>query len=135
MTNRCKYDIICKVSRFTEVRYGGNMELEVKTNMAMLYDFYSPMLSEIQKEIMELYYGEDLSLSEISEIKGITRQGVRDAVKKSENILVGCENKLHLCDKFKEQNKNLDLILRRLDELKTDEDISDIQALVKELII
>ena len=87
------------------------MELEVKTNMAMLYDFYSPMLSEKQKEIMELYYGEDLSLSEISEIKGITRQGVRDAVKKSENILVGCENKLHLCDKFKEQNKNLDLIL------------------------
>ncbi len=111
------------------------MELEVKTKMAMLYDFYSPMLTEKQKAIMELYYGEDLSLSEISEIEGITRQGVRDAVKKSENILVGCEDKLHLCDKFKEQNKILDTILRRLDALETDEDISDIQNLVKELII
>lgn len=111
------------------------MELEAKTKMAMLYDFYSPMLSEKQKAIMELYYGEDLSLSEISEIEGITRQGVRDAVKKSENILADCEDKLHLCDKFKEQNKTIETILRRLDALKSDEDISDIQTLIKELII
>lgn len=131
MTKRLICVIISKAFHFTEAK----MELENKTNMAMLYDFYSPMLTERQKELMELYYGDDLSLSEVSDIAGITRQGVRDAIKKSENILDRCERKLHLCDKFKEQNKNLDFILRRLSEIQTDDNIDDIISRVKELII
>ncbi len=51
---------------------------------SLLLDFYGDLLSERKKELIELYYNEDLSLSEVSEITGISRQGVRDSVKKAE---------------------------------------------------
>ncbi|MBQ7645678.1 MAG: hypothetical protein IJS94_00265 [Clostridia bacterium] len=60
-----------------------------------LYDFYSPMLSERQRDVLDLYYNDDLSLSEISSELGITRQGVRDAIKTGESKLNEFEEKLH----------------------------------------
>ena len=48
--------------------------------MTMLFDFYGELLTERQKEFYELYYDEDLSLSEIAENYGISRQGVRDVI-------------------------------------------------------
>ncbi len=50
--------------------------------MAMLYDFYGDVLTDRQKEFYDLYYNEDLSLGEIAENYGITRQGVRDVIKR-----------------------------------------------------
>ena len=47
--------------------------------MCLLFDFYGEMLTDKQKEMFDLYYNEDLSLAEISEHVGITRQGVRDS--------------------------------------------------------
>ena len=70
-------------------------------NISLLLDFYGEILSERRREIMELYYNEDLSLAEIAEIKGISRQGVRDSVKKSETELTELEEKLGLAEKFK----------------------------------
>ena len=70
-------------------------------NISLLLDFYGDILSERRREIMELYYNEDLSLSEIAEIKGISRQGVRDSVKKSEAELCALEEKLGLAERFK----------------------------------
>ena len=70
-------------------------------NISLLLDFYGDILSERRREIMELYYNEDLSLAEIAEIKGISRQGVRDSVKKSETELAELEEKLGLAEKFK----------------------------------
>ena len=52
--------------------------------MALLYDFYGDVLTERQKEFYDLYYNEDLSLSEIAENSGITRQGVRDVIVRAE---------------------------------------------------
>ena len=46
--------------------------------IALLFDFYGEMLTEKQRDVVELYYDDDLSLSEIAENEGITRQGVRD---------------------------------------------------------
>lgn len=68
--------------------------------MCMLFDFYGELLTEKQKEAFDLYYNEDLSLSEISEHLSITRQGVRDAVMKSENILRETEEKLGLMARY-----------------------------------
>ena len=61
-----------------------------------LYDTYSPLLTDRQREIMELYYNEDESLAEIAENTGITRQGVRDWIKKTEAQLESFESALSL---------------------------------------
>ena len=57
--------------------------------MALLYDFYGDVLTPRQKEFYDLYYNEDLSLAEIAENNGITRQGVRDVIVRAEAIIVG----------------------------------------------
>ena len=55
--------------------------------MSLLFDFYGETLTEKQRELFDLYYNEDLSLSEIAEHAGITRQGVRDSIKRAEHAL------------------------------------------------
>ena len=67
---------------------------------ALLYDFYGELLTSHQKEIYEQFVLEDLSLSEIAESQGISRQGVHDLVKRCNKILEGYEGKLHLVEKF-----------------------------------
>ena len=54
--------------------------------MTMLFDFYGELLTDRQKEFYDLYYNEDLSLSEIAENYGISRQGVRDVIVRAENL-------------------------------------------------
>jgi len=66
----------------------------------MLFDLYGELLTDKQKEFFDLYYNEDLSLSEIAENEGITRQGVRDAIVRAENILRETEDKLGHLRKF-----------------------------------
>ena len=61
--------------------------------MAMLYDFYGDMLTDRQKEFYDLYYNEDLSLAEIAENYGISRQGVRDVIVRAEGIMTELEEK------------------------------------------
>lgn len=67
---------------------------------ALLYDFYGELLTNHQKEIYEQFVLEDLSLSEIAESAGISRQGVHDLIKRCNKILEGYEAKLHLVEKF-----------------------------------
>ena len=57
--------------------------------MTMLFDFYGELLTDRQKEFYDLYYNEDLSLSEIAENYGISRQGVRDVIVRAENYMTG----------------------------------------------
>ena len=59
--------------------------------LCLLFDFYGEMLTDKQRELFDLYYNEDLSLSEIAEHAGITRQGVRDAVVRAEHTLTALE--------------------------------------------
>jgi citrate lyase subunit beta/citryl-CoA lyase len=72
------------------------MNYDEKLNMSLLFDFYGDILTERQKEIASLSFDEDLSLREISEITGITPQGVRDSLNKSKVILTEMEEKLGL---------------------------------------
>ena len=69
--------------------------------MCLLFDFYGEMLTDKQKEMFDLYYNEDLSLAEISEHVGITRQGVSDALKKARVQLEDYENKLGLAARYR----------------------------------
>ena len=68
--------------------------------MALLYDFYGDVLTERQKEFYDLYYNEDLSLAEIAENYGITRQGVRDVIVRAEAYLTEIEDKTGLIRRF-----------------------------------
>ena len=68
--------------------------------MTMLFDFYGELLTDRQKEFYDLYYNEDLSLSEIAENYGISRQGVRDAIKRAEGQLYEMESRLGFVKKW-----------------------------------
>ena len=82
----------------------------------MLYDFYGSLLTEKQQRFIELYYADDLSLGEIAEQFGVTRQAVHDTLKRAEQTLVHYEGKLGLVDKFNGEAKSLKNILGLLHE-------------------
>lgn len=74
--------------------------MEKIVRQGLLYDFYGDLLTEHQRHIYEDVVLNDLSLSEIAQEQGITRQGVHDLVRRCDRILEGYENKLHLVEKF-----------------------------------
>lgn len=73
---------------------------ENPVTMALLFDFYGETLTEKQKDYFDLYYGQDLSLSEISANEGITRQGVRDVISRAEGTLKEMEQRLRLVKRY-----------------------------------
>ena len=74
---------------------------EKKIYISRLFDYYGALLSEKQQYAVEMYYNDDLSLSEIAESIGITRQGVRDQLKHAEEFMISCESKLGFAEKLK----------------------------------
>ena len=68
---------------------------------AYLLDFYGDVLTERKREVLDMYYNEDMSLSEIAEALGITRQGSRDLIKKAGDELLLFEEKLGMAKKFR----------------------------------
>ena len=87
--------------------------MEKKIEISMLLDLYKGLLTCKQAETMDFYYNEDLSLSEIAENLGITRQGVRDALVKGEKTLLEAEEKLGLGKKI----ENLETRLKKINGL------------------
>ncbi len=75
---------------------------EKNLNIGYLLDFYGDVLTDRKKEALDAYYNNDMSLAEIAEDMGISRQGVRDIIKKSEEELLFYEEKLGLAKKFDE---------------------------------
>ena len=74
--------------------------MEEKIEQTYLYDFYGELLNEHQRRIYEDFVCNDLSLAEIAEQEGISRQGVHDMVKRCTRTLEGYESKLHLVSRF-----------------------------------
>ena len=74
---------------------------EKNLNIGFLLDFYGDLLPERKRSVMDMYYNEDLSLAEIATELGISRQGVRDIIKKSEEELFFYEDKLNLAMRLK----------------------------------
>ena len=90
---------------------------------ALLYDFYGELLTEHQKEVYEQFVLDGLSLSEIAESEGISRQGVHDLVRRCGKALEGYEAKLHLVERFltvKEQVAQIDRVLEEWERDKKD---------------
>jgi len=93
--------------------------------LSMLCDIYGCLLSDKQREAVELYCNEDYSLSEIAENTGISRQGVRDQIKHAENQLVTFEESLGLLIKTTKLNEKLAKLLE-MQEIKTNDKLSGI---------
>ena len=96
--------------------------------ISSLLDVYGEFLSDKQRKITEHYYNDDLSLSEIAENEGITRQGVSDFIKRTEAQLTAFEEKCRYCERFLKlkklagsvregKNSDIDDILNIIDEL------------------
>ena len=92
-------------------------EMGKNLDMTLLLDFYGDMLTDKQRTFISYYYNDDLSLSEIAANEGITRQGVRDAIKRAEAQLVGMEERLGLVTRFENMKSGLGEIIEVSDEI------------------
>lgn len=116
-------------SNITEV-----MKVNEILEQALLYDFYGELLTSHQKEIYEQFVLEDLSLSEIAQDAGISRQGVHDLVKRCQKILEGYEEKLHLVRRFLSIKENVHEIEALLDQYeKTKQNPEEMIAQIRKI--
>ncbi|MBS7303834.1 MAG: YlxM family DNA-binding protein [Lachnospiraceae bacterium] len=74
--------------------------MEKIVEQGLLYDFYGELLTDHQRQIYEACVYDNLSLGEIAQDRGISRQGVHDLIKRCDKILQNYEDKLHLISKF-----------------------------------
>ena len=105
-----------KAKEESSVSFGEIEKLELR---GMLYDFYGELLTSHQKKVYEDAIVNDLSLSEIADEQGISRQGVHDIIKRCDKALAEYEEKLHLVEKFT-RIKNM---ISQIDQLTDDERI------------
>ena len=108
--------------------------MEKNVKISILCQLYGKLLSEKQLEFIDDYYNNDLSLSEIAENHGITRQAVRDMLKKGEKKLFEYEEKLLFMKRMLNQEKKIEEILVELTKIQkdyTDNEIASILENVK----
>ena len=112
--------------------------MEEKIRMSILCGIYGNLLTEKQHQILDDYYNNDLSLSEIAENNDITRQAVNDMINKGKAKLVEYEEKLHFMDKVLNQEKIINEIIEELEKNKnkelTEAKISNVSKKLKTLI-
>lgn len=96
------------------------MNTEKDLRVSVLLDYYSPMLTDKQRDVIDLYYNEDLSLSEIAEHEKITRQGVRDSIKRGEQTLYEMEEKFHLAERSDQYSVFIKEIMKIADDIRTE---------------
>lgn len=100
----------------------------------LLYDFYGELLTEHQKAVYEDAVCNDLSLSEIAQQQGISRQGVHDMIKRCDKLLQEYEEKLHLVEKYMDAGERLKQIVSLCKEKgSAEERIKQIEAIAEEL--
>lgn len=96
--------------------------MEKNVEISLLFDFYGQLLKEQQQQAVSLYYNDDLSLSEIASQLNITRQGVRDSIKRSETQLYTYEEKLGLFKRFRQTESALYEIEKLAEKLTSNYD-------------
>lgn len=91
---------------------------ESRFDKSMLLDFYGELLTDKQREYYDLHYNEDLSLAEIAEQNGITRQGAWDNIRRAESVMKDIEEKTGLIRRFSETQAALGGLKSRLARLR-----------------
>lgn len=139
-----------KIHRVGEIRRVTVRYIRYKVNQAgaqmdkiyeqtMLFDFYGELLTEHQRRIYEDVVYNDMSLGEIAEEQGISRQGVHDLVRRCDRILQGYENKLHLVERFARAKATVSRIEQltmedQEDGIRIRENLIQIRKLSRELL-
>lgn len=104
----------------------------------LLYDFYGELLTKHQQTVYEAAVYQDLSLAEIAEQEGISRQGVHDLIKRCDRILLDYESKLHLAERFLDAKGTVQKIIRLTEKTDSDtwaeEALQQIAALGQKLL-
>ena len=108
-----------------------NDKLKEKFELSILFDFYGELLKNHNKHIFEDYVLNDLSLSEIAEEQGISRQGVYDIVKRCSKQLKECEEKLNLVKKFEETKEKVNRIKELTQEIKLSGEKTCLEEIIK----
>ncbi len=112
--------------------------MEEKIKISILCQIYGKLLTEKQYQILDDYYNNDLSLSEIAENNNITRQAVNDVINKGKNKLIEIEEKLLFMDKILNQEKTIEKIIKELSKSENKEltktQIEKITKQLKQLI-
>ena len=107
--------------------------MDKKVEVSMLLQIYGKLLTEKQYRVIDYYYNEDLSLSEIAENEEITRQGVRDIIKKGEKKLFEYEEKLLFMKKTINQEKQIQHILFNLNKIQKDSPDKKVESILEEV--
>ena len=92
--------------------------MDKNVRISMLLDIYSKLLTEKQADTADLYYNQNLSLSEIADEIGITRQAVRKSLLEAEKNLLEYEDKLRILEKQNERKNKIDNILKIINDEK-----------------
>ena len=108
-----------------------NIEKNVK--ISMLNEIYGNLLTKKQYEIIDNYYNSDLSLSEIAENNKITRQAVRDILKKGENKLFEYEEKLHFMKRTLNQEEKIGKVLEELTKIQDNDSDKHIARILENI--
>ena len=101
--------------------------------MVYLLDIYGGLLTERQQSYLDMYYNEDLSLSEIASREGVSRQAVSDLIKRSEKILDEYDDKLMLFDKYLKNIQTIDRIKATLGDERHSEILKMLDGLRDDL--
>lgn len=107
--------------------------LEKTNRVNLLFDFYSPLLKGKQREFLELYYLDDLSLSEIAEEHEVSRQAVYDHIKRAEKQLFEYEEKLQLASRFEQRQSLIEKMVRVVERMEANETREELLSLLHQL--
>ena len=110
--------------------------MEERLYLTALYDFYGPLLTGRQRGAFASYHINDLSLSEIAEQTGSTRQAVSDLIKRTEGILRDYEDKLTLYAKYQQKSQQAAAILKKIEKAAVfpKQNMAELTRLINELL-
>lgn len=107
--------------------------MEDRIKISILMDYYRELLTEKQKYVMELYFNQDLSLAEISELTNTSRQAIYDIIKRCNKLLVDYEKKLNLATKDKELIKAKQIIIEKINDLEYSNSKKDLKNSLEDI--
>ena len=107
--------------------------MEKHIEISILWQIYGKLLTEKQYNVLNDYYNNDLSLSEIAENNNISRQGVRDIIVKGEQKLFDYEKKLQIMKKTQKNEKTIQIVLSQLSEISNTTSDKKIEKILNEV--